>query len=589
MNILGINAYHGDASAALVVDGRLVAAAEEERFNRVKHWAGFPAEAVRFCLASAGLRPGEIDHVAISRDPSAHLHRKILFALARRPSLGMVRDRLANAGRVRDVREALARALDADPSAIRAEEHRVEHHRAHMASAFLVSPFDEAACLSIDGFGDFVSAMWGAGRGGAIEPIDYVPFPHSLGIFYTAITQYLGFLHYGDEYKVMGLAPYGEPEYLDDFRAIVRPARDGYRLDLDYFVHHSDGVPMVWDAGAPAIGRIYSDRLTDRFGPARDPRGPLDARHANLAASVQALAEEICFHLLARLHERTRLGRLCLAGGVAYNSVANGKIRARTPFDEIFVQPAAGDAGTAIGAAFSVWHEDRARPRAFVMRHAAWGSEYTDAEIAAAIDTRQPALSAVSASVRRHEDEERLCEAAAEAIAAGRVVGWFQGRMEWGARALGQRSILADPRRAEMKAIINARIKRRESFRPFCPSILREHVDDYFDGAHADPFMLSVYPVRPERRAEIPAVTHVDGTGRLQAVSASDTPLYHRLIQCCHRLTGVPVLLNTSFNENEPIVRTPDEALDCFLRNDMDVLAIGRHVIARPAAETGVD
>ncbi|MBI2835268.1 MAG: carbamoyltransferase [Acidobacteria bacterium] len=587
MNILGINAYHGDASAVLVVDGRLVAAAEEERFNRVKHWAGLPVEAVRDCLESAGLSLTDVDRIAVSRDPSAHLHEKILFALSTRPSFGLIKDRLANAARVRSVSAPLAAALGVPLDAVHAAEDRVEHHRAHMASAFFVSPFDRAACLSIDGFGDFVSAMWGVGRGTSIQVDGHVPFPHSVGIFYTAVTQYLGFLNYGDEYKVMGLAPYGQPEYLDEFRKIVRANGNGFRLDLDYFLHHSDGVSMVWDAGAPVIGRVYSDAFVNRFGPAREPGGALDSRHANVAASLQALTEEIYFHLLNHLHARTRLPALCLAGGVAYNSVANGKIRANTRFEDVYIQPAAGDAGTAVGAAFSAWHQASGHERGFVMRHAAWGSEYSDADIASAIVERRADLASLGGAVRCAQDEAQLCDLTAQAIADGKIVGWFQGRMEWGARALGQRSILADPRRAGMKDLLNARIKRREPFRPFCPSILREHVDEYFEGALADPFMISVYPIRPDRRAAIPAVTHVDGTGRLQAVSRDDNPLYWSLIDAFRRRTGVPVVLNTSFNENEPIVRTPAEALDCFIRTRMNVLVMGQRIVERTENTNG--
>jgi nucleoside-diphosphate-sugar epimerase len=340
---------------------------------------------------------------------------------------------------------------------------------------------------------------------------------------------------------------------------------------------------MVWDEGAPEIGRVYSDAFAQRFGPARAPGDPLDARHHNLAASVQALAEEVYFHVLQLVHDATRLRSVCVAGGVAYNSVANGKIRARTPFERVFIQPAAGDAGTALGAAFAVWHKETGAPRRFVMRHSAWGPEYSEEAVAGLVADRAGDLRKAGASVHLTASDDELCRRVAAAIADGKVVGWFQGRMEWGARALGHRSILADPRRAAMKDVLNERIKRREAFRPFCPSILEPHVADYFEGAHPDPFMLSVYPIRPEKRASIPAVTHVDGTGRLQSVREQDDPLYWRLLQAFHDRTGVPVLLNTSFNENEPIVRTPDEALDCFLRTRMDVLAIGRHVVERVA------
>jgi carbamoyltransferase len=571
MYVLGINAYHGDASAALVGDGTLIAAAEEERFTRVKHQAGFPTRAIRYCLEAAGIGPQELGHVAISRNPSAHLHRKILFALSRRPSLGLIRDRLANAARVGDVQSVLSKELGVAREEIKADFHRVEHHCSHMASAFLVSPFETAACLSIDGFGDFVSAMWGVGQGGAIKTLGHVAFPHSLGIFYTAVTQYLGFPKYGDEYKVMGLAPYGEPEYLEDFRRIVRAGPQGFRLDLDYFLHHSDGVAMTWDEGEPVLGRVYSDAFAKRFGPPRQPGDPLERRHENLAASLQALTEEVYFHLLHRLHAATGLRRLCLAGGVVFNSVANGKIAERTPFEEAYIQPAAGDAGTALGAAFSVWHQTLGQPRAFEMQHAYWGPEFSH-------EVMRGCMAAQPWGYREFSSPEALCQWTAERIAAGKVVGWFQGRMEWGPRALGNRSILADPRRADMRDVLNALIKRREPFRPFCPSIPHEQVGEYFVGNPVDPFMITVYPIKPEKRSVIPAVTHVDGSGRLQTVHRETNPLYWQLLNAFAQLTGVPVLLNTSFNENEPVVCTPTEALECFLRTKMDVLVLGNYV-----------
>jgi carbamoyltransferase len=582
MIVLGLNAYHGDASAAIVVDGNLIAAAEEERFNRVKHSAGFPARAVEYCLQAAGVAIGDVDHVAVSRNPGAHLQEKILFAVSRRPSFAMLRDRLTNAARVRDIRQALARALGVPAETVRARQHGVEHHRAHMASAFLVSPFEEAACLSIDGFGDFLSAMWGVGTGTAITTLGQVMFPHSVGIFYTAITQYLGFVHYGDEYKVMGLAPYGDPEFVPDLRRILVQDAAGYRLDLDYFIHQSNGVEMTWEDGPPKMGRVYSDAFVRRFGPARNVNEPLEQRHMNLAASVQAVTEEVYFALLNRLYAETGQAAVCLAGGVAYNSVANGKILARTPFTDLYIQPAAGDAGTAIGAAFEVWYRESNQRRAFVMRHSYWGPAFTDAEVRAEVGRHGARLDAAGCTVTDFSNPGELCARTAEAIAASCVVGWFQGRMEWGARALGNRSILADPRRAEMKDILNARVKRRESFRPFCPSILAERASEYFERSYPDPFMLTVYPVTPEKRALIPAVTHVDGSGRFQTVGEDTNPLYRALLMAFEARTGVPVLLNTSFNENEPVVCTPDQALDCFLRTRMDVLAIGPLFIDKP-------
>ncbi len=575
MIILGINAYHGDSSACILVDGRLVAAIEEERIRRLKHWAGFPSEAIRFCLGYVGARLEDVDHVAIGRDPSAHLHDKVLFTLRKRPSFAAIRDRLANMGKVRDVRSTLAAAFDLDPKALRAKFHNVEHHRAHLASSFYPSPFDKAACMTIDGFGDFVSAMFGQGEGNDLRVTDWVSFPHSLGLFYTACTQYIGFPHYGDEYKVMGLAPYGEPEYLDAFRKIVRLTDGGkFELDLDYFLHHSKGIEMQWDNGLPELGRVWSDAWVERFGPAREKGDPLEPRHHHLARSAQAMAEEVYFHALNHLARETGESALCLAGGCAYNSVANGKIFERTPFRDLHIHPAAGDAGTAVGAAFWVWHRTLRKPRDFRLEHAYWGPGYDDAAVRSFLDGR-------GARYEWIDDEDTLCRRTAERIAAGDVVGWFQGRSEWGPRALGNRSIVVDPRRAEMKDVLNERIKRREGFRPFAPSILEERSGEFFEESYPVPFMLQVYRIREEKRATIPAVTHVDGTGRLQTVSRSGNPLYYRLISAFDRATGVPVVLNTSFNENEPVVNHPSEALDCFERTRMDTLVVGKALLRK--------
>lgn len=581
MLILGVNAFHGDASAALLVDGKLVAAAEEERFNRVKHWAGLPVEAIRYCLHAAGVSVDQVDDLAISRNPSANLSQKILFALSNRPSLRLVRDRMMNAVRVRDIRERLALGFELPVERIRARLQWVEHHQTHMASAFFVSPFEEAACLSIDGFGDFLSSLWGIGRGTSIEKLGQIAFPHSLGLFYTAVTQYLGFPRYGDEYKVMGLASFGEAEYLDDFRQIIQTRSDGFVLDLKYFLHHSNGVAMTWDDREPVLGRVYSNAFVKRFGPAREMSEAIEPRHRNLAASLQALTEEIYFHLLNSLHSSSGVKTLCLAGGVAFNSVANGKISTQTPFEEFYIQPAAGDAGTAVGAAFHVWHAKLGKPRSFQMTHAYWGPAFSDESIRQALNERGDEVERKNCLITACQDEQQLCETTAQALAAGKVVGWFQGRMEWGPRALGNRSILADPRRVEMRDVLNRRTKRREPFRPFCPSILEERLEEYFEEPRPDPFMTTVYPIRLEKRSVIPAVTHVDGTGRLQSVSRRENPRYWRLLTAFSEITGVPVLLNTSFNENEPIVQTPREGLDCFLRTKMDFLVMGNQIIER--------
>ncbi|HET8892674.1 MAG TPA: carbamoyltransferase C-terminal domain-containing protein [Gaiellaceae bacterium] len=572
--ILGLNAFHGDAAAALVVDGELVAAAEEERFNRIKHVAGFPSLATQWCLDEAGLTLSDLDHVAVSRDPRANIGQKLLRTIRHGASARYLKERLQNAAKVRDVATALAEAFGVERNDLRAQVHNVEHHQTHVASAFFVSPFDEAAILSVDGFGDFCSTMTAVGHDNSFEVIERVLFPHSLGIFYTALTQYLGFPHYGDEGKVMGLAPYGDPErYMKAMRDVIAPSGDVFVLNLDYFTHDKEGVDMTWDAGSPRIGRIYSDALVERFGPARRPGDQITSHHQDIAAGLQKRLEEIYLHLVQRLQTRTGDRALCLAGGVALNAVANGRIRPETPFEELYVQPAAGDSGTAVGAAYHVWNQELCRPRGFVMRHAYTGPEYSDDEIAAAV-------AGAGFDVTRLDDDE-LFPAVAERIAEGDVVGWFQGRMEFGPRALGHRSIVADPRRAEMKDILNARIKHRESFRPFAPSVLAEATGEWYDQDYTSPFMVLVYKTRPDQRAKIPAVDHVDGTGRVQTVERDVEPRYYRLIEEFGRRTGVPIVLNTSFNEDEPIVRTPADAVETFAKTKMDLLVLGNHLVTR--------
>jgi carbamoyltransferase len=568
--ILGLNAYHGDAAAALVVDGELVCAAEEERFNRVKHCAGFPSQAAAWCLASAGLSAADLDHVAIGRDPRANLGHKLLRTLLHGPSPRYVKARLENAARVRDVTAELERALGAG---IEARLHHVEHHQAHVASAFFVSPFEDAAVLSVDGFGDFASTMLAEGSGSSFRILERVLFPHSLGIFYTAVTQWLGFPKYGDEGKVMGLAPYGTPRFVDEMRRIVCPRGSLFELGLDFFVHDKEGVDMSWDGQTPTIGRLFSERMEETFGPAREPRTELTSLHEDVAASLQATLEEVFLHLVRVLWERTRSPRICLAGGVALNAVANGRIRPETPFEEVFVQPAAGDSGIAVGAAYYVWNHLLGRPRGFVMEHAYTGPGYSDEEYAGVLE-------AAGLEADRLEDDA-LYPAVAERIAAGDVVGWFQGRMEFGPRALGNRSIVADPRREDMKDILNARIKHREPFRPFAPSILAEATGEWFEQDYPSPYMVLVYKTRREKRELVPAVNHVDDTGRLQTVTEAANPRYYRLIKEFERQTGVPIVLNTSFNENEPIVMTPEQAVETFQKTRMDVLVLGNHVVRR--------
>jgi carbamoyltransferase len=587
MHILGINAYHGDVSAVLLRDGHVVAALEEERFRRVKHWAGFPTLAIQRCLEIGGITGRDVQHVAISRDTRANLGRKIRYALGTRPGRALVVDRLRNARRIRGVAEPLADALGV-PVRDLPRFHNVEHHPSHLASAFFVSPFEDAAVAAVDGFGDFVSTSLAEGHGSELRVLDRVYFPHSLGILYTAITQHLGFLGYGDEFKVMGLAPYGRPALVEPVRQLVRLKDDGlFELDLRFFRHWNEGVEMEWDEGSPTLGRVYAAPLEELLGPARLPTEPVTGRHEDLAASVQAVFEEAYLHVLRGLFERTRNPRLCLAGGCAMNSVANGKIRANTPFQEVYIQPASADNGTALGAAYFVWNQVLGQPRGPVMEHASLGTEYGDTPDEAIF----PAFDELWRYTKRSfGTEAELCRATAQLLSEGNVVGWFQGRMEWGARALGNRSILADPRRADMRDLINTKIKFREKFRPFAPSILEEALDEYFVEAAPDPFMQQVYQIRPDKRSVIPAVTHVDGSGRLQTVSERTNPRYYRLIRAFQDLTGVPVVLNTSFNENEPIVDTPEQALACFLRTRMDALVVGRTIVTRePTTQPSVE
>jgi carbamoyltransferase len=520
--------------------------------------------------------------VAIPRNPYARLFTKLFYSL-RMPSFA--RQRAKVLATFTGIPEALAAVFDADPKKVKAKFHRVEHHQAHLASSFFVSPFERAALLSADGLGDFASTMWGAGNASHMRIRGSVAFPHSLGLFYSAVTQFLGFLKYGDEYKVMGLGAYGEPERLKDFRDIVHfdenSGGNGFRLGLKYFTHHRTGPEMTWaDASkTPTVGKMFSPEMSELLGPVRGPDEPLEQRHRNLASSLQARLEEVYLGMLRKLAKETGFKSVCLAGGVAFNCVANGKIFDSTGFEQVYVHPAAGDGGLSVGAAYFVWHQILGKPRAFVMNHAYWGPGYTSAEVRHAID---------GSALRRDGyviaelPEPELMRNTAQIIADGKILGWFQGRAEWGPRALGNRSIVADPRRPEMKEILNRRIKHREIFRPFAPSILAESTGDYFEKAHPSPFMTLAYPVRPEKRDKIPAPTHVDGTGRLQTVTRDANPRYWQLIKTFENLTGVPVVLNTSFNDNEPIVCRPEEAIDCFLRTQMDALVLGDFLIRRP-------
>jgi len=582
--ILGFNAFHADSAACLLIDGQLVGAVTEERLgDRQKHSPAFPANAIRRLLADAGLRLRDVTHVALARDPKANQSAKMAY-VARHPikTAGAVFEHLNRNQRTQGILEQLAEICDEDPAQVRFKTIGIEHHLAHIASAYYLSPFESlTAGFSYDASGDFVSAMAARCEGTRIEILDRVTLPHSLGFFYTALCQFIGFDEFGEEYKVMGLAPYGEDRHGDLMRELVRlDDRHWYRLALDSFGMHQGGESGAVDETKRIImGRLYTDRLIERLGRPRRRTDPLTQREMDIARSTQVRFEEAAMHCLTRLQGLVPTSRLAMAGGCALNGVANARIHRETPFNEHFLQAAASDDGTCLGAAYYVWHQVLGRTERFHMQHAFWGPGYSDERIRAVAEGS-------GFQVRECTDEDELVEVAAGLIADGRVTGWYQGRSEWGPRALGNRSILANPAIPTMKDTINAKIKRRESFRPFAPSVLKEEVPTYFEQTVDSPFMMHVVKIRPEWRERLPAVTHVDGTGRLQTVDKQSNPLYHALIRAFQRRTGVGLVLNTSFNENEPIVDTPEQALDCFARTDMDALCLGRYVLLKDQPST---
>ena len=572
--ILGINAFHGDSSAALIVDGALVAAVEEERFNRVKHWAGFPVESIRWCLRQARVGPTDIDHVAVSFNPRANWQVKASFAFRNIVSArDYILSRVKRQGRQRSLRQDLAEALGCAESGIRAAFHSVEHHQAHVASGLPVSPFSDAAVLSVDGMGDFVSTMMVGGKATNWKALHKIYYPHSVGLLYNALTMHLGFMNYGDEYKVMGLAPYGKPRFAEAIRRMILLTEQGFELDLDYFRHHREGIKMSWENGSPSSAPFCSKLVENKLGAARHPTSALTGEHQDIAASLQVVTEEVVMHLLNVLHRRYPSDNLVMVGGVAMNSVANGKITSCTPFKNVYIPPGAADNGGSFGSAYYVWHRILGRADRFHIDHAFWGPNVDDAACEEAIREAKLTVQKLSAT--------ELVSTAVDALERGEILGWFQGRMEFGARALGNRSLLADPRRTDIRDIVNLKIKFREKFRPFAPSILEEYAAEYFERDEPAPYMEKVFRIKPEKRSLIPAVTHVDGTGRLQTVSKRTNALYWQLIDGFRQRTGIPLVLNTSLNENEPIVNTPKEALSCFQRTRMDAIALGSYWVTR--------
>ena len=566
--ILGINTFHAGSSAAIVIDGEPIVAIAEERLNRVKYYAGFPKLAIAECLNIAGLKFSDIDAVAIGRDSSANLHKKLEFAL-RNPA------KLLNLARIRsksktfdDLKSLIAAECEIDPAKLNFKQYNIEHHLAHTASAYLASRWEKCAAITVDGSGDFVSCMLSECEGDEIRPLQRVFVPHSLGTLYTAVCQFIGYPKYGDEGKVMGLAPLGTDVYHDFFERMLKPTKRGFELNPDYFLPFGANQGMeIAGNGEMIVHRLYSDLFIKELGEPREPYAEISQRDMDVAFGLQRVFEKYYMYLLNLLHQRVPSEKISMAGGCALNSVANGKLLVETPFRETCIQPAAGDDGLALGAALYVGNCLLKEGNRWVMKNSYLGNEFSDDFIRAELERYRIPYEKL--------DGERLLETTAEEIKNGNVVGWFQGRMEWGPRALGNRSILAHPGFPNMKDILNARIKHREWFRPFAPSVLQERQTEIFEQDHPSPFMLHVYKIRPEWRERLSAVNHVDDTGRLQTVARDENPLYYDLIKVFERKTQIPVVLNTSFNENEPIVCQPYEAIECYLRTKMDVLVIG--------------
>ncbi len=566
--ILGINAFHAGAAAAVVVDGQPVAAIAEERLNRIKYYAKFPKLSILRCLEIAGLTLADVDVVAVGRDSSANLRKKWAFAL-RNPS------RLLNLARIRkkskvfdDLKSLIISELEVDGTKLKFKTYNVEHHLAHTASAYFASGWEKCAAITVDGSGDFVSCMMSECQGSEIRPIQRIFVPHSLGTLYTAVCQFIGYTKYGDEGKVMGLAPLGEDTYADFFENMIRQTKNGFELNPEYFLPFGSNQGMeIAENGEMIVHRLFSDLFIEKFGQPRQPYTEITKRDMDIAFGLQKVFERYYLFLLNSLYKKVPNERLALAGGCALNSVANGKIFTETPFRETFIQPAAGDDGLALGAALYVSNCLLKENKRWVMKDAYLGDEYCDSVIKNELERYKVPYQKL--------EREQILEMTANELVKGSVVGWFQGRMEWGPRALGNRSILAHPGIPNMKDILNARIKHREWFRPFAPSVLAERQSEIFEQSHPSPFMLHVYKIRPEWRERLCAVNHVDNTGRLQSVARDENPLYYDLIKTFEKKTGIPVLLNTSFNENEPIVCRPSEAIECFLRTKMDVLVIG--------------
>ncbi|OGD88868.1 hypothetical protein A3I53_01585 [Candidatus Curtissbacteria bacterium RIFCSPLOWO2_02_FULL_40_13b] len=591
MYILGISCFYHEAAATLIEDGRVIAASAEERFTRKKHDSGFPKMAVDFCLKKAKIKTSDLDYVVFYEKPFWKFARILLSTLASYPNAVRLFAKSMTIWLLDKLwmRSIIASELDVKPSKILF----VPHHISHAASSFYASPFDEAAILTFDGVGEWTTTTYGKGEGTDLQILEEIKFPHSLGLLYSVFTAFLGFEVNDGEYKVMGMAPYGKPRYKDAVKKLIKVSKDGsFALNMEYFTFHK------------SADKAYSGKFVDLFGAPR-PRDlhfftkssgypsyfgekpqnwaelcTLNQRYADIAASIQAFTEEVILKLADFVRSRVKSENLCIGGGVGLNSVANGLLLKKGPFKRVFVQPAAGDDGGSLGAAMYVYHAILGKPRKFVQNDCYFGADFTDSQIELFLKKNKIKFAKISS-------EEKLVEFLASKIAKGKVVGFFHGRAEWGPRALGSRSILADPRREEMKDIVNTKIKFREPYRPFAPVVLAEKAKDYFEVGdweheHLTKFMLAVFPVKKNMRKVIPAVTHVDGSGRLQIISAEQNPRYYNIIKKFGQKTGVYVLLNTSFNlKGEPIVNSPQNAFDTFSKSGLDILALERYIVRK--------
>ena len=580
MIILGLNVFHGDASACLIKNGILITAIEEERFTRVKHTAGFPVNAIKSCLLQSKIKIDDVDFITINRNPSLRLFKKAKYALASGFFIKRFFDRYQNYKKIKNIEDEFQNHFEIKNS-LKNKIKFIDHHLSHAASSVLVSGFNNTSYLTIDGFGDFVSTTIGRFENQKFYQIKEVNFPHSLGIFYTMMTQFLGFEHYGDEYKVMGLSAYGEPRYCDKIYKIINfSKKEIFQLNLKYFKHHQ-GIESTWLENSPEIENLYTNELVELLGMPRNKSEMVSSYHKDLAASVQKVYEEIFIKILQYLYEITKNPNVCISGGCALNSLANGKVKLNTKFKNIYIPHSPGDSGGSIGSSAFFLNKNKINFNRLSFDTPYLGPEYNNQTIKKIINSNKEKFNENNIKIIELNKID-LPKVIATELCNQRIIGLFHGKSEFGARALGNRSIIADPRNINIKEIINHKIKKREGFRPFAPAVLSEYVNEWFDSDDENlNYMSKVYPVKKDKINIVPAIVHVDNTGRLQAVKKEDNFFFYKIIESFYHNTKVPMILNTSFNENEPIVNSPQEAIDCFLRTNMDILILENFLISR--------